>query len=488
MDDGQPVLSALAETVARVCHPAEALVYRVEGDRLRLVARHGARRLPTGSTEAHPIARRTARGRALLDGRTSRAGAAVATPMLRDGVPVGIIEVRRGKARPLSSERIGLIEALAVQAAVTIQELDARSRELVESLEQQAATAEILRVISSSPADVQPVFDTIAAHALKLCGALWSAVLRFDGDLLHLASLHNLSDPVGIEAVRRAFPRPPSPGGATDRAILTRAVAYIRDVREDPGYRHRGMAQAANYLSHLSVPMLREGQPVGAITVAGASAGAFSERQVKLLQTFADHAVIAIENVRVFRELGARNRDLTEALEQQTATGEILRVISRSPTDVQPVFDALARSAARLCEAELCFVYRFDGELLHFVAHHGLTPEGYAALRRVWPLAPSPGTAAGRSIIGPGVAHIPDVQADPGYVLGTVAGVAAFRAPWQSRCCATGSRSDRSPSREREPGPLRTGRSSSSRPSPTRRSSPSRTCACSRRCRRATVS
>ena len=212
------------------------------------------------------------------------------------------------------------------------------------------------------------MFDTIAANALRLSGATISVVLRFDGELIHLAAHHNLGDPAGVEALRRAFPRPPRHGGATDQAILTRAVAHIPDVWEDPAYQYGGLAQANNYRSILSVPMLREGQAVGVITVTRPSPGTFPQRQVELLETFADQAVIAIENVRLFTELQEKNHALTkahaqvtEALEQQTATSEILRVISSSPTDIQPVFDTIAASATRLCDALYSLVFRFDG-------------------------------------------------------------------------------------------------------------------------------
>src|SRR5262249_35353931 len=179
------------------------------------------------------------------------------------------------------------------------QQLEKYRRELTEALEQQTATSEVLRVISSSPTEVQPVFDTIAVNALRLCGATFSLVIRFDGDVMEPASFHKLGDPTGF---RHAFPRRPGRGGANDRAILTRAIAHIPDIWEDPDYVYRGLAQATGYRSILSVPMLRKGEPIGVVTVAGASPGAFSDRQVDLLRTFADQAAIAIENVRLFEE------------------------------------------------------------------------------------------------------------------------------------------------------------------------------------------
>jgi two-component system, NtrC family, sensor kinase len=163
-------------------------------------------------------------------------------------------------------------------------------------------------VISRSPTDVQPVFETIAVNALRLCNAKWATVSRLNGGLMELVAPHGGLDARGIEALRQAFPRPPSRRGATDRAMLTGAVVHVPDVRQDPEYAWHELAQAAGYRSQLAVPLLREGQPVGAITVAGTSPGTFTDRQVALLQTFADQAVIAVENVRLFKELEARVR------------------------------------------------------------------------------------------------------------------------------------------------------------------------------------
>ncbi len=283
-----------------------------------------------------------------------------------------------------------------------------------EALEQQTATAEVLRVISSSPTDLQPVFDAIAERAMRLCGASSSGVLRFDGELVHIVALGNVS-PDGAAALRSAFPMPPSPRSASTRAILTRGIVHIPDIFDDPEYGIATLSQTGGFRSVLSVPMLREGDAIGGITVGRPDPGRFSDRQIVLLKAFADQAVIAIENVRLFKELEARNRDLTEALEQQTATAEILRVISRSQTDVQPVFDTIVRSAVRLCDGLFSGLLQFDGELLHQVAQYNFTPEGLEEVRRIFPARPSRALGAGRAILERAVVHIPDIELDPEF-------------------------------------------------------------------------
>jgi two-component system, NtrC family, sensor kinase len=214
--------------------------------------------------------------------------------------------------------------------------------------------------------------------------------VRFDGKLLELVALHNMSDPKGIDAIRQAYPRPPGRGGATDRAILTRGTVHIPDVWDDPEYQYHALARAAGYRSHLSVPMLCDGEPVGAITVAGASAGAFSRRQIDLLQTFADQAVIAIENVRLFDEVQARTAELSEALEQQTATSEVLGVMSSSPGELDPVFQVMLENAVRICEAGFGNLYLREGHAFRIVAMHG-APPAYAEARKRDPVPTTPG-------------------------------------------------------------------------------------------------
>ncbi len=443
--DLQPVMDVVAESAARFCGAPDAAIWRLEGESLRLVAMHGPHPgvLPIGTSIA--ASPRTVTGRAVRDrksihiedllalpetefpetlARLQRASASapirtiLATPLLREGTPIGVIWMRRGEVQPFTDKQVALAKTFADQAVIAIEnvrlftELGARNRELTEALEQQTATAEILRVISSSPTDVQPVFEAIAQSAARLCEALNGYVVRFDGRLIHMAAQHGAT-PEAVEANRRVFPRSPDRGSVTGRAILTRAVVHV-DVAEDPEYEQSAIVQAG-VRTVLAVPMLRDGDPIGAIVVTREEGRFFPETQIALLKTFADQAVIAIENVRLFQELEARNRELTEALEQQTATAEILKVISRSQTDAQPVFDAIARSAVRLCDGTHCNVTRFDGELLHQVAVHNFTPEALEASRQRYGLPPSRWLAGGRAVLDRAVCHITDIDSEPEY-------------------------------------------------------------------------
>src|SRR5258705_1605854 len=255
--------------------------------------------------------------------------------MQREGDPIGAIMVARAEPGPFSDNEIALLQTFADQAVIAVEnvrlfkELETRNRDLTEALEQQTATAEILRVISQSQTDVQPVFDRIVQNARPLCGADSAAVLTYDGEQLHIESLDN-SDLERADALRQAYPMPATRGHATGRAILTGRPVHIPDVREDPEYALDALRDTVGLRSLISVPMFRDGIPIGAITVQRwATPRPFIEAQIELLKTFADQAVIAIENVRLFTELEARNTELTETLEQQTATSEILTVICR---------------------------------------------------------------------------------------------------------------------------------------------------------------
>jgi two-component system, NtrC family, sensor kinase len=428
-NDLQPVLDALAQSAARLCKANDALIYRLEGERLELVAKFGP--IPYAA-EGLPLTRGLVTSRAVIDRQTLHIEdlatqldefpdaemyvrrfshrTILITPLLREGVALGAIGIRRTEVRPFSDNQIDLLKTFADQAVIAIEntrlfnELQEKNRALTrahaqvtEALEQQTATSEILRVISQSQTDVQPVFDTIAANARRLCNASSSAVFTFDGDLIHLAAQQHMS-PQGADVVRSAFPMPPGRGSTAARAIMTRSIAQITEAREDPEYVLRGATEILEFRSVLAVPMLRDGHPIGAVSVGKAETGPFPDKQIALLQTFADQAVIAIENVRLFKELEARNRDLTEALERQTATSSILEVISRSQTDVQAVFDAIVRSAVTLTAADIGAVLRTDGRQFFLAAQVG-DPERLRAVERMHPRPVDPDSLGGRAIL-----------------------------------------------------------------------------------------
>jgi signal transduction histidine kinase len=245
-----------------------------------------------------------------------------------------------------------------VQTEAERDKLKNLTTDLTEALEQQTATSEILRVISQSQRDVQPVFEAIAANAQKLCDAAFAVVSKFDGELIHVAAVAGYS-PEGIEELHRAFPMAPSPGGASARAVLTRAVVDIPDTREDAEYALQSVARRAGFRSTVAVPMLRDGSPIGAISVAGAEPAMFSERQIAMLQTFADQAVIAIENTRLFNELQARTTELGRSVEELKALGEVGRAVS-STLDSDKVLTTIIAHANQLAETDAGWIYDYD--------------------------------------------------------------------------------------------------------------------------------
>jgi two-component system, NtrC family, sensor kinase len=328
------------------------------------------------------------------------------------------------KARPRISRGRNALD-LERQLEVRTRELADAREDFAEVLEQQTATSEVLRVISSSPTDVQPVFDTIAESAVRLCGGQFSFVVRFDGDLLHFASCHGLSAR-GLEALRRVLPRPAGEDTAVGRAILHRAVAQIPDVQADPAYGTLVLAQTVTYRSIVAVPLLLDGNPIGAIAVARADAGQFPERQIALLQTFADQAVIAIGNVRLFDAEQQRSRELSEALEQQTATSEVLSVISSSPGELQLVFDAMLANARRLCDAKFASLLLSEGDQLRRVSVHNAPAALVEHWKRMPLVRPNPESALGRAVLTKQVAQIDDYRTSPAYLARDPLVVAGF--------------------------------------------------------------
>ncbi len=319
------------------------------------------------------------------------------------------IEDRALPIRDAAGRAIRLVGAVS-----DVTERREAERALRDALERQTATAEILRVISSSPTDVQPTFDAIAAAATTLCDATAGAVFRFDGRLIHFVA-HNDWSTVELDAVRRVFPLPPGRGSITARAILTRAVAHVADMTTDPEFEHMSLAQGG-LRTMLAVPMLHDGDPIGAIIVQRRHVELFTDQQIDLLKTFADQAVIAIENVRLFNELNERTSDLQESLEYQTATSDVLKVISVSTFDLQPVFDRLLEAASRLCANAEGALGLWDGGGFRAVATAGLTPEFDVAVR-ARRFTPGRDTTAGRVALERRIVHILDVTKEPDYAL-----------------------------------------------------------------------
>ena len=292
--------------------------------------------------------------------------------MLKENELVGAIAIYRQEVRPFTDKQIELVQNFAAQAVIAIEnarllsELRQRTDDLTESLEQQTATSEVLQVISSSPGELQPVFDAILDNAVRICesqnATLW---LQEDGALRRAARHREVPDAI--------VPSQPSANSVLARAVRTKQIIHIQDYRTDQSYLDRDpfAVAAADQLgirTNLSVPMLKEGEPIGAISIFRTEIRPFTEKQIELIASFASQAVIAIENARLLNELRQRTTDLTEALDQQTATADVLQVISSSPGDLEPVFARMLENAARICSANFGNIFRWDGDALHLIA------------------------------------------------------------------------------------------------------------------------
>jgi signal transduction histidine kinase/putative methionine-R-sulfoxide reductase with GAF domain len=292
-------------------------------------------------------------------------------------------------------------------------EIDGLRRSLNEALDQQTATSEILRVLSGSPTNIQPVFDIIAERAVNLCDAELSVVTRFDGAMLQIVAVYGSTSDI-LEAVQRSARSVSADSdGISARVLRTHDVVHVADVLSDETYDLKAEARGGGWRSGLGVPILRDGEVTGVIFVGRATPRLFTNQQVGLLRTFADQAAIAIENVRLFTEVQTRNRELTTALDQQSATADILRVISSSPTDVQPVFDTIVRSAVQLCGAIDGAVVRVEADQIHLVAECNFTHEQRDLARYAYPV-PLAATSPGATSIRTGVVYrAADVETEP---------------------------------------------------------------------------
>ena len=335
-------------------------------------------------------------------------------PLRKDATLLGAIAAFRQEVRPFADKQIALLQNFAAQAVIAME--NARLiTELRESLEYQTATSDVLRVVSRSTFDLDAVLQTVVTTAIRLCRADSATIYRNEGGEYRWAAGHMLSPE--YEAIERSVRILPGTGTVVGRAALEGRTVQILDAWTDPLYEAKDDARVGGVHTMIGVPLLREGAPIGVIGLARRRVEAFSEREIQLVTTFADQAVIAIENARLLNELRERTADLQQSLEYQTATSDVLKVISQSTFDLQPVLETLAGTASRLCEAEMAFIFRREGELYRVAASVGFSPET-KALVEANPISPGRGTIAGRTALTANVVHIPDARSDPEYTWG----------------------------------------------------------------------
>ena len=342
----------------------------------------------------------------------------LAVPMLKENEVTGAFALFRQEVRPFTDKQIALVTNFAAQAVIAIEntrllnelrqrtaDLSERTAELTESLQQQTATADVLKVISRSAFNLTTVLTTLAESAARLCAADMGLIFQQDGDALRLVANFGISR----EAERYWLEHPQAVGRGTNvgRALLEGRAMHIPDVLADPEYRPTRHRELAGFRSTLGVPLLRDGTAIGVFGLGRREPGAFTDKHAELVTTFADQAVIAIENARLLSEL-------RESLEQQTATSEVLQVISSSPGDVQPVFETMLENAVRICDARFGNIFRWDGDAMYLVATHN-TPPALAEARRRSPIRPSPGHPLGRMLATKAAVHVADLAAGAGY-------------------------------------------------------------------------
>jgi two-component system, NtrC family, sensor kinase len=448
--DLQKVLNTLVESAARLCEADNARILRPTGkDASYYVAaktshHHTAEYEEHLRTVTYAPGRGGVVGRVLLEGKsvqipdvlsdpeyTYREGARLGdyrtilgVPLLREGSPIGLLVLNRATVRPFTDKQIELVETFADQAVIAIEnarllgELRQRTDDLSESLEQQTATSEVLKVISSSPGQLEPVFNAMLKNAVRVCGAKFGILYRSEGNGFRTVAMHDVPRAFAEKRGREPFFIPPV-GSPLGRVTQTRQVAQTTDVTSEQDYAEgeQGYAEGHRALKDLaelggartvaSVPMLKDDELVGAITIFRQEVRPFTDKQIEIVKNFAAQAVIAIENTRLLNELRQRTDDLSEALEQQTATSEVLKIISSSPGELKPVFDAMLEKAMRVCEATFGHLATYDGTRFHTVAIQGV-PAPFAEYRRQNPPVYGPGTGTARLLAGERFVHFID--------------------------------------------------------------------------------
>jgi GAF domain-containing protein len=428
--NAQAVFSAIARSAAQLCEAFDVVVYSVDGNVLRLVAHHGP--MPAGDVPLHrgTVGGRTAIERRLIHTRDLQAevdefpeGSAIArerghrtnlsVPLLRGDVAIGNIQVRRQEVRPFTENQIDLVKNFAAQAVIAIENTRLLN-ELQESLQQQTATADVLKIISSSPGELEPVFGALLENATRICEATFGNLSLYDGETFQNVALHN--PPAGYAERGLGEVIRPHPESGLAYVAKTKKLAHIDDIRMQPPYligdpAAVGLADVAGARTLLIVPMLKKSTLVGTIAIYRQEIKPFTDKQIQLVQNFAAQAVIAIENARLLNELRQRTDDLTESLEQQTATSDVLKVISSSPGNLNIVFDAILEKATNICEAQFGLMYSYDGNMFHNAAMRDAPVELLEFHRQRGSFLPPLGTTLDRLLKTKNVIHSADDSA-----------------------------------------------------------------------------
>ena len=446
--DLQTVLDTLTESAARLCAADKGVIFQREGELYRLASNYGFSPEAERYAAEHPLRpdRGSTTGRVALEGRAIHVPDVLAdqeyhatgyqeafgyrtnlgVPLLREGTTIGVFVLTRDKVNPFTEKQIELVTTFADQAVIAIENVrlfeaeQQRTRELAESLEQQTATSDVLRVISSSPGDLQPVFEAMLENAVRICDAKFGGIYRIEGDAIRLVSTHS-DVPAAYAGARRFAPFRPSTKHYFGRMMAARTVLHIVDTAAEEGYVERrpeyvAAVELGGVRTFMAVPMLKENEPIGAFLLARQEVRPFTEKQIALVTSFANQAVIAIENTRLLSELRQRTDDLTESLDQQTATSEVLQVISTASGDLEPVFASMLENAVRISGAKFGIIHGWDGENSRLMATHNLPAAFDEARRRASQWRPGPKTAIRRMAATKKVVHIPNLVEDETYV------------------------------------------------------------------------